>query len=260
MVTTAAIQRCQRQPHSRGRRSIARRRESKNRYTGLRTHAISGHRYYAPSTAKWTSRDNLNELGAQQLFYQQRQLDEHTPFAEESIHLESPHVAAPRSAEDIEANPYLFVANNALSHVDRLGHNIYVMRGNNTINPVNNYFHLSVCVDTHFTDCNLNDLTQIRCFSFAATGFGWKRPSRSWLGWRETNLGGPLQGMIYEATYVDGDIEFELQTTRRQDRTWLNYMLTTRLWLEDTYSVGRHNCQRYSLKEFIDAPLNMGPP
>lgn len=50
-------------PHRhRPRRSRTGRCESKNRYTGLRSRATSGHRYYTPSTGRFLNSDPVHEL------------------------------------------------------------------------------------------------------------------------------------------------------------------------------------------------------
>jgi hypothetical protein len=155
---------------------------------------------------------------------------------------------------------YRFVNNNPVSSVDSLGEDIYLQTGNDSGNPINDRIHQSICVDTwsgSYGCCGHK--TGKACFSFGANG-KWRIPipSGTWLGWSEFNAGGPMVGEIYSADDT-GTVVNTIKTTCKQDMMFLIYM-NARLGSIDTYSVGRHNCRRYSQYEFRDAPSHMGPP
>jgi hypothetical protein len=114
---------------------------------------------------------------------------------------------------------------------------------------LNNLVHQQICVDRYGTDSGK------RCFSFAATGAQLPQFSSTWLGWNSLVTGAILKGQIYEPDPVSGATIVSRHTpTEAQGSRWLNYMLSTRLGLEDAYSVARHNCRTFSQWEFRDAP------
>lgn len=67
-------------------------------------------------------------------------------------------------------------------------------------------------------------------------------------------------GEIYEQAFVSGRVRHfsMIQTSSRQDKAWLRYMLTDRIvggrGLRDTYSILSYNCIHYSNLELLDAP------
>jgi len=67
-----------------------------------------------------------------------------------------------------------------------------------------------------------------------------------------------MVGEIYSADDT-GTVVNTIKTTCKQDMMFLIYM-NARLGSIDTYSVGRHNCRRYSQYEFRDAPSTWGHP
>jgi len=163
---------------------------------------------------------------------------------------------------------YLFVANNPIVSVDKHGLDIFIQQGNNSWNPVNNTVHRAVCVDT-YTQSELEILLQggtvdpsgRACFSFAETGLGFTLPKSTWLGFSDWVIFvGCLKGKIYEQTYMTGPVGLNLITTWKQDLKWLNYMRNFRVGHGDVYSVGNHNCAKFTNLAFADAPNHMGPP
>jgi hypothetical protein len=146
-------------------------------------------------------------------------------------------------------NLYEYVSSNPINYVDPWGLNIYLITGNNSGKWLNDKIHQKVCVG-----CSKDNIKA--CFSFGRKEenyWGWAVPSTSWLGWSSLNSGGPQRGVIYEDDYTGGSIKGTKITTFEQDATWLQYM-SLRVGMEDTYSVGRHNCRKYSQMEFADAP------
>jgi len=214
-------------------------------------------RWYSPSTAHWLSRDPSAEPRVQIPAAEAPVLNAYsdtdlTDGSEWDGNTLLDPAAMTRSA-------YRFVDNDPINHFDPLGENIYLQRGNGTITP-NRWLHLGVCVDLwHCTQSGWQK-TGKACFSFAMTGGRLRLPSNKWLGWSEFNAGGPLEGQIYQQTYLNGKVVAQRTTTMRQDLTWYMYMLVGRVGTADTYSVARHNCRRYSKYEYRDAPLHMGPP
>jgi hypothetical protein len=77
--------------------------------------------------------------------------------------------------------------------------------------------------------------------------------SRTWLGWNSIVIGAVLKGEIYETDPIAGaSVNGTHVTTMKQDSNWLIYM-RNRSGTQDAYSVGNHNCRRYSQWEFRDA-------
>lgn len=113
---------------------------------------------------------------------------------------------------------------------------------------LNNLVHQQICVDRYGP-------SRKRCFSFAAIGAQLPQFSSTWLGWNSWVIGAILEGQVYEPSPVSTATVVSRHTlTATQGNTWLNYILGTRLGLQDGYSVGRHNCRTYSQWEFRDAP------
>ena len=149
-------------------------------------------------------------------------------------------------------NLYQYVRSNPVRWQDPKGTDIYLKRGNNTGNPVNDAIHESVCVDT-----NNNKGEDLVCFSFGMYGLGWA-PAGKWLGWwlpPKPQFGFVMMGKIYEAPNV-GTIVKQKKTTCEQDQKWLVWMVDKRLDTKDAYSPLVHNCVTYSRKEYDDAPGN----
>jgi hypothetical protein len=121
--------------------------------------------------------------------------------------------------------------------------------GNNSGKPLNDWVHQQVCVD--------RPSHSKRCFSFAATGAQLPQFSSTWLGWGSWVTGAILQGSVYDPSPVPGATIASTHTpTVAQADRWTNYMDTTRLGLQDGYSVARHNCRTFSQWEFRDAPTH----
>jgi uncharacterized protein DUF4157 len=119
--------------------------------------------------------------------------------------------------------------------------------GNTGASPVNNLVHQQVCVDGYGG--------RKRCFSFAADGLQAPQFSSTWLGWSSVVVGALLHGNVYAPRPVPGaSIVSTHSPTATQASNWLNYMTSTRLGLQDGYSVARHNCRLFSQWEFRDAP------
>src|SRR5262249_12831248 len=120
--------------------------------------------------------------------------------------------------------------------------------GNTGASPINNAVHQQICVDTSGQGSK-------QCFSFAASGAQLPQFSSTWLGWSSTVIGAILQGEIYHPGAVPGATVVSRHTpTASQATKWLSYMRSTRLGLQDGYSVARHNCRTFSQWEFRDAP------
>jgi RHS repeat-associated protein len=211
-------------------------------------------RAYNPSTGRWLSRDPSADLSAQPAALPPVTYSD-TELAEE----DEPDGNTPPDLLAMVRPAYRFVDNNPIAHFDPLGEDIYLQRGNNMPTP-NRWLHMSVCVDLWHCRNGGWQKTGKACFSFWATGLRFSLPSNRWLGWREFNAGGPLEGKIYQDPYVSGKVVGQLTTTVKQDTKWYMYMLVTRVGTADTYSLARHNCRRYSKNEFRDAPWNMGLP
>jgi RHS repeat-associated protein len=172
-------------------------------------------RWYDPSTGSWTSQD-------------------------------------PMSFAAGDTNLYRYVGNSPTNAIDPTGTDIYLKTGNNTGNPINDAIHQSVCVD--IWDSSGTKKIGVAAFSFGQTGWSWTWGSTSWLGWNSITLPGfGMKGTIYE-TGDCGTIVRTKNTTVEQDRAWLEWMRQNRVRTEDVYSVGRHNCRKYSQAEFENAP------
>ena len=121
--------------------------------------------------------------------------------------------------------------------------------GNSGASSVNNLVHQQVCVD--------RPTRSKRCFSFAAVGVQAPQFSSTWLGWSSWVTGAILKGEVYDPAPVSGATIVSTHTpTVTQADNWVNYMDTSRLGLQDGYSVARHNCRTFSQWEFRDAPLH----
>jgi ferredoxin len=113
---------------------------------------------------------------------------------------------------------------------------------------LNNLVHQQICVDRYGPG-------RKRCFSFAAIGAQLPQFSSTWLGWSSWVTGAILKGEVYEPSPVSGATIVSRHTPKAtQGAKWLGYMLSTRLGLQDGYSVARHNCRTFSQWEFRDAP------
>jgi hypothetical protein len=214
----------------------------------------TGQCFYNSNSGRWLSRDPSAELSAPPA----------TPpaFGYSDTEVTDDDESDGNSVPDFQemVRPaYRFVDSNPIAHVDALGENIYLQRGNNSWTP-NRWLHLGVCVDLWHCTHGGWEKTGKACFSFRWSSFRASLPSNKWLGWSELNLGGPAQGDIYQQAYINGRVVAQLTTTKRQDLTWYMYMLLGRVGTTDTYSVARHNCRRYSKYEYRDAPWHMGPP
>lgn len=231
--------------------------------------SYSASAFYDPTIGRWLSRDPIGELGARTLKRVAFSSSVSSTVVEQTGFIDRDPPDAP-GFEDMDVpsevldalhSPYRFVDNNPVSLIDPLGEDIYLQTGNNSKSPINNRIHQQICVDTWsgtFGCCG--NKTGKRCFSFGANG-QWRIPipSTRWLFWNEFNGGGPLVGEIYETDYTGGKVVGTITTTCKQDFRWLAYVLST-VGTKDTYSVGRHNCRRYSQYEFRDAPFHMGAP
>lgn len=121
--------------------------------------------------------------------------------------------------------------------------------GNTGAGFINNLVHQQVCVD--------RPSRRKLCYSFAAIGVQSPQFSSTWLGWSSAVVGGILQGEVYDPSPVSGaSIDATHTPTVAQADNWVDYMRTSRLGLQDTYSVARHNCRLFSQWEFRDAPLH----
>jgi hypothetical protein len=128
------------------------------------------------------------------------------------------------------------------------GADITLETGNIGAGYLNNLVHQQICIDRAGSDSK-------RCFSFAATGAQLPQFSSTWLGWNSWVVGAILKGEVYEPGPVPGASVVNRHTpTAAQGTRWLNYVLSSRLGLQDGYSVGRHNCRAFSQWEFRDAP------
>ena len=150
-------------------------------------------------------------------------------------------------------NLYQYCLNNPIILVDPSGLRIYLMTGNDARiigtdikNPLQNAIHQSVVVDTE---------SGKRAFSFGASGFG-LTVSSEWLGEKSSTVT-LLKGQIYETGYTDGKVSTALNTTAKQDKEFLQY-LESRVGEEAGYSVGRHNCRKFSQLMFSEAEERYG--
>ncbi len=155
--------------------------------------------------------------------------------------------------EEADVNLYRFCKNAPPCHVDPLGLDIYLYTGNNSGNPLNDAIHQTVAVDTWSDTCPPKK-TGIKGFSFGYIGeWGWTWPDGTWLGQPGFTLPGYwMVGEIYEAPVV-GTIVRRKKTKPTQDKAWLMEM-NGKLGTRDVYSVGRHNCRKFSQCEFENAP------
>ena len=224
-----------------------------------------GYRYYFSQLGRWVNRDPLGELG-----FEVTRLDfvEHPNFNVDASQLvddedgdSTPELqrANSRTASgsqnqvrfmDYEWNRYAFVLNNPVQYTDADGLDITVETGNTGAGFINNGIHQQVCVG-----CGDNK----RCFSFGKIpglgGVQLPQFSKTWLGWNSWVTGAILRGEIYEADPVMGATIYSRHTTTgAQDSNWLQYMVTSRVGLQDAYSFARHNCRTYSQWEFGNAP------
>jgi len=161
-------------------------------------------------------------------------------------------------------NLYAFCENNPKNSVDILGNDIYLTTGNNNASWVqigNKLWHQEICVDT-WVDDPQNPCCQKKgdrvCFSFAAAGLGFERPSTNWLGRKSTQFGGPLRGEVYETGDQGRKDSKTLPTTCEQDKAFLE-----KLWSLDgntgTYSLMRHSCRTFSQMMFEEASKDYKP-
>ena len=138
-------------------------------------------------------------------------------------------------------NFYAYVQNDPVNRIDPEGLKIYLKTGNNATlvgtnikNPVQDAVHQSIMVDTENGQ---------RAFSFGMSGFG-VTISSNWLG-EDSYTFTLLEGTVYEAHYTRGDVVEVLNTTPEQDKQFLEY-LESRVGEKAGYSVGRHNCRKFS--------------
>ena len=225
-------------------------------------------RPYDSPLGRWMNRDPIGERGFQLL----------VPEALVEADIESVlralvttfDNAAGYSSDDtyIDAIPniYLFVFNAPINLKDRLGLNITLETGNHApwLQFLNNLVHQQICVDVWKEDfiCTENNKWECchkgkTCFSFGkiegTSGMQTPQFSRTWLGWNSIVIGAVLKGEIYETDPIAGaSVNGTHVTTMKQDSNWLIYM-RNRSGTQDAYSVGNHNCRRYSQWEFRDA-------
>ena len=194
-----------------------------------------GYRFYDPRNGRWLNRDPIGEMGG--------------------------------------LNVYAMIKNNAAGFADRLGLDIVLMEGNTgaeSSQSGNRELHQEICID-QWVGCEKRNMgceaghlgyprpNGRRCFSFSACGVGWSVPSRTWLN-RPTwwNLGGPLQGVVYEA-YDTGSKELSRKkTTCEEDMAFIKQLLAM-VDTKDAYSVAHHNCRLFAQTMFGEAPGHEAP-
>jgi RHS repeat-associated protein len=173
-----------------------------------------GYRWYDPTTGRWLSRDPINEPGAGmpanlgQRGETARVPPPSSPLAEAlAIFLAETGLDANDGSDGSviprpdQGNLYIFVKNQPSGLVDPDGRDIYVIKGNNTWNPINNALHRKLCVDT-WSDCkpcgdceNKGSVKSGKvCFSYGAI---------PWF---------PLVGIVYNDTYTGGTIVRQQKT------------------------------------------------
>ncbi len=104
----------------------------------------------------------------------------------------------------------------------------------NIKNPIQDAVHQSIVVDTPNGQ---------RAFSFGASGISLSL-STEWFE-EKSMTATILEGTVYESNYTSGRVSSELQTTPEQDKQFLNYLLSYK-GKTAGYSVGRHNCRKFS--------------
>jgi RHS repeat-associated protein len=227
-----------------GKRSrIAGTEDVSNGYTGHLWHesglSLAVYRPYNPETGRWPSRDPLGEPAFETV-------REFTRGLEIPETLTSQHDKNENSKPN-EDKEYVFTENNSINNSDYNGLDITLETGNNSGKVLNDVVHQNVC-----GDCN----GQKTCFSFAAIGARAPWASSTWLGWSSWVGPSPLMGHIYSPSPVPGAaIASRHTSTPAQTKKWIRYV-TTRLGMQDTYSVANHNCRKYAQWEFRDAPLH----
>jgi len=200
-------------------------------------------RPYDPLLGRWMSRDPIGDLAFMRLYLQTSKVT-----VMEYVNL----LAAGRLP------PYLFVLNNPLSSVDAHGLDITLTTGNKNAawwQVGNRFLHQEICVDTWVNDPSnpcCRKKGPRKCFSFAATGFGFDWPNRDWLGQESCQLGGPLQGEVYGTGDQGRKDSKSLKTTCEQDEEFLK-KLEGLEGQSGTYSLLRHSCRTFSQMMFDEA-------
>ena len=82
-------------------------------------------------------------------------------------------------------------------------------------------------------------------------------PSKSWLGLDSVQLGGPLIGEVKLTEDAGMKDSKRLVTTCWQDFDFLSFLFSLSR-TEETYSVLRHNCRRFSQEMFDEAVRRYG--
>jgi RHS repeat-associated protein len=201
-------------------------------YTGRRLDFESGlyyyrHRYYSAQLGRFITRDPIGYEGSQW-------------------------------------NLYEYVGGRPLVSLDPDGTDIYVERGNNSGNLLNDTFHKSICVDTWDSCCDELP-TGKRCFSFGEVEGGF---FGSWSYWGYLALPGQWaglpfdtsvimtfqQGVVYEPDPVeDAVVSRRKKTTCDEDKKILRKLVLIK-GRKDMFSVGYFNCRKFSNLAFDLSP------
>jgi RHS repeat-associated protein len=229
------------------------------------------YRKYSPRLGRWLSRDPILDMGFLAVFAEKDQdteaelshIDPVPSFLIQSQYEE-------RLMDTGNGNPMVFVLNNSLNGWDVKGLDITLETGNSGASYLNNKYHQAICVDKWSSNsgrANCTEENKWRCCHLGKTCFsfgkiigvgGTQLPqfSSMWLGWSSIVSGAILKGEIYGTSPVVGAIiERRHITTMKQDFNFERY-LHRRTGTPDGYSVGRHNCRKYSQWEFRDAPFH----
>ena len=229
-------------------------------------------RYYDQYTGRWLTHDplgiNPTECEGNPSFLYEQDDTNHNLDIHPDITITSEIYQPILQSEGFEPkNQYMdgpslyeYVRSNPVTYMDPNGTDIYLEKKGT--------FHQDVCADLWM--CSIETgVKPIRfgevCFSFGKKRFGWLWPSSTWLGWPSWNGGGILVGAIYGSKSEQtkdcspysghiGTVVKRKHTTVQQDIDWVTWMLNIRVDTEDTYSLVRHNCMKYSQMEFADAP------
>ncbi len=203
--------------------------------------------FYHPEQGRWINRDPIEETA----FFQN--------------HIEYSRLSILKYMSLVNAGllpPYLFVLNNPVSSVDADGLDIALTDGNKNASwwqVGNRFLHQEICVDTWVEDpsnpCSKKKSVR-RCFSFAATGLGFNGGD-DWLDRDSCQLGGPLQGEVYDTGDQGRKNAKSLKTTCEQDEAFLK-KLEALDGRTGAYSLLRHSCRSFSQMMFDEASASYG--
>lgn len=208
----------------------------------IAVNASNSFAYYQAQQGRWMSRDPIDDKGSQ-LIREKTALN---------INLQS-----------LNIHPYQFLWNNTPNVIDAYGLDITLTTGNKNAawwQYGNRFFHQEICVDTWIKDkdnpCCLKKGPR-KCYSFAAFGFGFQKPSKDWLGQPSPQLGGPLRGEVYCTGDQGRKNSGSITTTCEQDKEFLS-KLQGLDGTPGTYSLGRHSCRTFSQMMFEEAQNSYG--